>query len=304
MKNYQVSKSNELVAASYKLDKNELYLLLACISQVDSRVNADRVTIEDEFIVTIDDMKDTFYDGDKTNNIYKNLRTASNNLFDREVIISLPNNEKLRTRFVSSILFQPDKAQITLTFAQKILPYLTQLKNNFTTYKLAEVVNLSSSHSIRLYELMVCWEGQHRWSETMDIEEFKFLMGVTGKYKQFSQLRESVIDKAVNQINEHTEYNITATYRKVKNAYKSVTFKFYKKTAINLTDGKGALSLSKIKRIVRSQQFIADYNDHRLLSVEARDSNEAFWAKSEHLLAQCPQEFTKRPFDDYFKKVK
>lgn len=299
MKNYQVSKSNELVAASYKLDKNELYLLLACISQIDSRIEADIVTVEDEFVVTIENMKDTFYGGDKENNAYKNLRTASNNLFDREVTISLPNNETLRTRFVSSVLFQPDKAQITITFAQKILPYLTQLKSNFTTYKLAEVVDLTSSHAIRLYELIVCWVGRRRFSETMDIEDFKFLMGVTGKYKQFSQLRESVIDKSINQINEHTEYNVIATYRKVRNATKSVTFKFYKKTAIALTDGEGALSLDKIKEIVATKQFIADYNDHRLLSVESRDSTSAFCAKAEQLLIQCPEEFCKRPFDDY-----
>lgn len=52
---------------------------------------------------------------------------------------------------------------------------------------------------------------------------------------------------------------------------------------------------------VRTSLFIADYNDHKLLSVEARDSNEAFWAKAEELLASKPKEFAKRSFDEYLK---
>ena len=149
--------------------------------------------------------------------------------------------------------------------------------------------------------MIVCWQGQNRWSETLDLGEFRYIMGCVGKYKQFGQLRQSVIEKAVEQINENTAYNVSVKYRKVKHTHKSVTFTFYKKGAISLTDDKGALSLDKIRRIVRSAQFTADYNDHPLLSVEARDSNEAFWARAEQLLAERPKEFAKRPFDDYFK---
>ena len=207
----------------------------------------------------------------------------------------------LRTRFVSSVLFQPEKSQITVTFAQKILPYLTQLKKNFTRYRLADTVELTSIYAIRLYEMVVCWQGQNRWSETLDLGEFRYMMGCVGKYKQFGQLRQSVIEKAVEQINENTAYNVSVKYRKIKHTYKSVTFSFYKKGAISLTDDKGALSLDKIRRIVRSAQFTADYNNHQLLSVEARDSNEAFWAKAEQLIAESPKEFSKRPFDDYLK---
>ena len=301
MKNYQVSKANELITAGYKLDKNEIYLLLACISQVDSRVEADTVTTTDEFIIRIEDMKNIFYDGDKDNNAYKVLRAASNSLFDREVTIVLPNNEKLRTRFVSSVLFQPDQYQITITFAQKILPYLTQLHRNFTTYKLVEVIDLTSVHAIRLYELIVCWEGQNRRSELVDLEDFKFIMGITGKYKQFGQLRESVIEVAMKQINEYTDYTVTATYRKVQRAYKSITFEFYRKTNMTLISRKNIMSPEKIKAIVRTKQFMADYNNHKLLSLESRQTNVEFWAKAEQLLVECPEQFNKREFDDYFK---
>lgn len=300
MKNNLVAKSNDLIVASYELTRNEQRLLLACISQINSQPNASEITMQDEFVVTTEQMKELYKDSSK-DNVYRDLNVVANNLFEREVKIALPDNEMLRTRFVSSVLFQPEKSQITVTFAQKILPYLTQLKKNFTRYRLADTVELTSVYAIRLYEMVVCWQGQNRWSETIDLGEFRYMMGCVGKYKQFGQLRESVIEKAVEQINENTAYNVSVKYRKIKYTYKSVTFSFYKKGAISLTDDKGALSLDKIRRIVRSAQFTADYNDHQLLSVEARDSNEAFWTKAEQLIAESPKEFTKRPFDDYLK---
>ena len=300
MKNNLVSKSNDLIVASYELTRNEQRLLLACISQINSQPNASEITMQDEFVVTTEQMKELYKDSSK-DNVYRDLNVVANNLFEREVKIALPDNEMLRTRFVSSVLFQPEKSQITVTFAQKILPYLTQLKKNFTRYRLADTVELTSIYAIRLYEMVVCWQGQNRWSETVDLGEFRYMMGCVGKYKQFGQLRQSVIEKAVEQINENTAYHVSVKYRKIKHTYKSVTFSFYKKGAISLTDDKGALSLDKIRRIVRSAQFTADYNDHQLLSVEARDSNEAFWAKAEQLIAESPKEFSKRPFDDYLK---
>ena len=300
MKNNLVAKSNDLIVASYELTRNEQRLLLACISQINSQPNASEITMHDEFVVSTEQMQELYKDSSK-DNVYRDLNVVANNLFEIEVKIALPDNEMLRTRFVSSVLFQPEKSQITVTFAQKILPYLTQLKKNFTRYRLADTVELTSIYAIRLYEMVVCWQGQNRWSETVDLGEFRYMMGCVGKYKQFGQLRQSVIEKAVEQINENTAYNVSVKYRKIKHTYKSVTFSFYKKGAISLTDDKGALSLDKIRRIVRSAQFTADYNNHQLLSVEARDSNEAFWAKAEQLIAENPKEFSKRPFDDYLK---
>lgn len=300
MKDNLVAKSNDLIVASYSLTRNEQRLLLACISQIDSRPEAATVTVKDEFVVTTTQLKELYKDTSK-NNAYRDLKIVSDTLFDREVTIALDDNQTLRTRFVSSVLFQPNDGQITITFAQKILPYLTQLKRNFTRYRLADTVELSSIYAIRLYELIVCWQGQNKWSETLELAEFRYMMGCEDKYKQFGQLRQSVIEKAIDQVNENTSYHVSVEYNKVRHTHRSVTFRFYKKGAIELTDEKGGLSSEKISRIVRSEQFIKDYNDHKRLSSQAKKDMQTFWDECEKLLAQHPQEFNKRPFDDYLK---
>lgn len=304
MKNNLVAKSNELIVASYLMSRNEQNLLLACISQIDSRPDAHRLTtIADEFVVTVEDIKQIFYTDATERNAYRDLKAAANSMYNREVVIALEGNKTLKTRFISSIEFDPDDSQVTLTFAQKILPYLTQLGSNFTRYRLADTVGLTSVHAVRLYECLACWSGQNKWSETMAIDDFKFMMGVEDKYGRFNGLRDKVINKAIEQINENTSYHVQVTYRKVKCEHRSMTFKFYKKAALELTKD-GALSQEKIKRIVRSQQFMADYNNHKLLSSAGKRDNETFWAECEVLLASHPKEFSKRSFDDYFSKLK
>lgn len=302
MQNNLVAKSNDLILASYALTRHEQNLLLACISQINSLPGASIVSMESRFTVTVEQVKALFYKGPTERNAYRDLKKAAEHLFERKVIIKLPNDEDLLTRFVSSVKFQPNESQVVLRFAEDILPYLTQLEANFTRYRLIDTVELTSVYSVRLYELIVSWHSKNRWSEKLDLNDFRYMMGVDNKYKQFSSLRERVIDTAIEQVTKNTNYTVTAAYGKVGREHRSVTFNFYKKGAILLTDAEGALSVDKIKRIVRSPQFVSDYNDHKLLSVEARESNEAFWAAAEKLLASEPKEFAKRPFDEYLKR--
>ena len=160
------------------------------ISQVDSRPDAPNINKQTKFTITIDEVKRLFYGDSNAQNIYRDIEQASNRLFDREVTIELPANETLRTRFVSSVLFSPDLGQVRLTFAEEILPYLTQLKANFTKYKLLEISELSSIHAIRLYELIICWLGQYQYSKTYELDDFKYILWeCLVRYQKFSQLK-------------------------------------------------------------------------------------------------------------------
>ncbi len=304
MENNIVAQSNDLITAVYSTTLKEKVLLLACMSQIDSREGAKLITPQTKFVVTVEQMRGLFYDEKNHKNAYRDLSSASTRLKRREVTISLDDGKSLLTEFVSGVLFDPNNAQVTLTFAEDILPYLTQLKSNFSKYKLVDIKDLSSTHAIRLYELMTYWIGTNKYSITLDLDDFRYQMGVANKYKQFGQLRSYVIDKAISEINEHTSYRVKVSFRKVQKTYVSMTLNFYKKQSLLLTDDAGKISKDKISAIVRTKLFMADYNDHKLLSVEARDSNEAFWAAAEKLLLREPDQFSRRDFDEYFDKGK
>jgi plasmid replication initiation protein len=304
MENHIVAQSNELVMATYTMTTKEKELLLACISQIDSRPDAPHINKQTKFSITVEQIRDVFYKNSYSRNLYRDLADASKRLYHREVSINLGGKKELLTRFVSGILFDPEDAKITLTFAEDILPYLTQLKANFTKYKLVEISQLSSTHSMRLYELLVCWTGQFQYSKTLDLDEFRYVMGVSGKYKQFGQLKEFVVDKAVEEVNENTDYKISVDYRKVSRTYVSLTLKFHKKSLARLEDKEGRLSNSKIESIVRSEQFVADYNNYHRLSHNGKMNTDDFRQEMTDYLKTYSNEFTRRPLDEYLKTTR
>ena len=221
--------------------------------------------------------------------------------------IELPANETLRTRFVSSVLFSPDLGQVRLTFAEEILPYLTQLKANFTKYKLLEISELSSIHAIRLYELIICWLGQYQYSKTYELDDFKYIMGVSGKYQKFSQLKSRVIETAITEINESTNYNISVDFIKKSRGkgYKGLTLKFHRKTLDKLA-GENGLSPDTIRSIVDNPQFMNDYNDHKKLSHQGRMDVKTFKDEMFHIIQIEPESFDKKGkgLESYLPKVK
>lgn len=306
MKDNLVVKSNDLVIATYTMTTKEKELLLACISQIDSRSDTADISKQTKFTVTVQEMKDLFYKGKSQDNAFRDLEQASNRLFDREVTIKLEGDKWMRTRFVSSVLFNPDSSEVTLAFAEDILPYLTQLKANFTKYKLIEITELSSIHAIRLYELIVMWVNQYQYSKQLDLDDFRYIMGVKDKYKQFGQLRERVIETAINEINENTNYKISVEYRKVKRTYVSLTLKFHKKTLAKLANRSGVLSQDTIESIVNNVQFMNDYNDHPSLSYEGKMNTDIFKREMINITQREPESFNKKNkgLEAYLPKVK
>jgi plasmid replication initiation protein len=304
MENNIVAQSNDLILATYSMSTKEKQVLLSCISQIDSRPDASKINKQTKFVVTVEQIRNVFYKNSYDRNLYRDLRDASKRLFSREVTIKLDNRKELLTRFVSGVLFDPDASNVTITFAEDILPYLTQLKANFTKYKLIEISELTSTHAIRLYELIVCWTGQYQYSKTMDLDDFRYVMGVSGMYKQFGQLKEFVINKAIAEINDNTVYKVSVDYRKVGRSYSSLTFKFHKKALAKLEEKDGKLSDEKIDSIVRTEQFVADYNNYHRLSYNGKMNTDSFRREMKDYLRTYPDEFTKRPLEGYLKPIK
>ena len=297
MENNLVVQSNDLILATYTMQKTDKELMLACISQIDSRPNAPEVTQDTEFKVSADDIKSLFFGKNSKNeqNIYRDIENASKRLYDVDIVMSLPENKTLQTRLVSSIVYDPDNGEVLLSFANKILSYLTQLKANFTKYRLLEIGQLSSIHSIRLYEVVVMWVNQFQYSKEFTLEEFKHVMNIRGKYKQFGHLRQFVIETAVNDMNENTNYRVSVEYKKKSRGkgYTGLTLKFHKKTLDKLTSKDGTLSPSAIQSIVDSVQFMNDYNDHPSISYEGKQHIDVFKREMVHIIQREPESFNK-----------
>jgi plasmid replication initiation protein len=224
-----IYKSNALIEASYRLSLYEQRIVLACIAQV--RRDAP-LTDQELYTVSAQQIADMAGVGLKT--AYRDLKNASERLFRREVTLhEAPNGQgkaKIRlTRWVQEVVYQEDQGTVALRFSQPMVPYLSQLSAQFTKYALADVAQMTSSHAIRLYELLCQWRDAGE--REMELGWFREALQLEGRYDNIRDLKRRVIEPAVDQINEHSPMWLKWNQRKTGRRVSHLLFTFGEKPA-------------------------------------------------------------------------
>jgi plasmid replication initiation protein len=120
-----------------------------------------------------------------------------------------------------------------LIFSDEIIPYLTSITEKFFKYKLDDVKNFQSVYSLRFYELLHQFQAGGRGAQEIEIDELRLLLNLEDKYATFGELKRSVIDKAISEINQHSNLAVKYGERKRGKKVVAIQFSFEIKAAIN-----------------------------------------------------------------------
>ncbi|MBT4936000.1 replication initiation protein [Candidatus Woesearchaeota archaeon] len=214
-----VVKSNQVISSSYKLTLNEQRIVLACIAKIDSM---KELTKEDGITIRVDEIKDLLVVSDMNiKGFYGELKKATEKLYNRSIIL---DNDGSKRRWVYEVKYNKHQGDITLFFSPSIIPYLSELKGNFTKYKLEHIAHFKSVHSIRIYELLCQWAFMGR--KEIEITELKMMLGLDGKYARSTNFVNRVIIVAVDEINEHSNISVAYGLRKTGRQITHIQFMF------------------------------------------------------------------------------
>lgn len=227
-----VRKDNALVSAAYSLSLSEQRLILLASTRGESGASA-LADVE----ITASEYAQTF--GIELNAAYAALADASTNLFERKFSFNEKTAKghmsKVLTRWVSRVEYVEGTGTVKLAFTNDVIPLLSDLKNKFTLYALAEIAKLNSTYSHRLYEHLVRWRSVGE-TPKISIADLRVLLGVEqGEYARTEAFKRRVLDFAVDQINELTD--LSCRYEQLKKGRTIVGFVFYCH-AKNPRDGK------------------------------------------------------------------
>lgn len=198
----RVTKSNDLVEASYKLTLNEQRVLLMAIAHIDSRRPLFKKYY---FRVSALNFAQTF--ALEKHTAYIALEDAANRLLER-VVKTYDRKNQVRERFhwVFHVKYYNGKGFVELGFSPNVIPYLTLLSQRFTSYDLRYVAQLGSSYAIRLYELLK--QFSKSGERTIALNAFKERLELMDQYPRFFDLKRWVVQPAVNEINVHTDLEV------------------------------------------------------------------------------------------------
>lgn len=146
-----------------------------------------------------------------------------------------------------------------LTLNADLNEHFFSLMSSFTSYNLVNIVGLSSNHHIRLYEFNMMMIGVKQ--KPIPIDEFRTLMGVSGKYQRFNNLRYKVIEPAIQSINKYTDIDITYTLIRKEFEVTDIEFSAQKKThGIMLMQGDEESTDEKTKSETRMFEHLRALN--------------------------------------------
>ncbi|WP_165923009.1 replication initiation protein [Sulfurirhabdus autotrophica] len=217
-----VSKSNSLVRASYKLTLQEQRLVLLAISKLDSRkIGSHPNPKHDQMKVRISAIDFAEVWGISPKKAYEELREASNELFERK-ITEIDGKKVSKMRWVSKSEYHDGEGWVSLTFSLDVLPFITLLRDKFTSYKLSMVSGLRSVYSIRLFELFA--QFQDTGILRIHLEDLTNML--EAPYTRYTDMARRVIRPAVEEL--RLKSNLEIEWRAITEgrSVKTLEFKF------------------------------------------------------------------------------
>ncbi|MES9885518.1 MAG: replication initiation protein, partial [Candidatus Sedimenticola sp. 6PFRAG1] len=208
----KVVKHNALIEATYKLTLNEQRILLCLLSKLNSktkRLPPAGITI------TPYEVREAFNLDESDNYVYEVMKSGANGLWNKEItrIYDRKGVEvRDRLRWLSRDI-QPSRNEVsgamTFYFNDHLATYIIDLAGRFTQYELAQVGNLSSAHSIRIYELLIQYKNSRHGVPPILLDDFKARLGIEGKYSKWGDLKKRVIDPAKKELEQYSDIEFT-----------------------------------------------------------------------------------------------
>ena len=262
MKNDLVVMDNNLIRASYKLTANEMRLVLCALAQIpkDAEVDPGKA-----YYITKEDFVKL---GVEPKNVAREIREACSELLNRIVVVDTAMG-KLKFHWLHSVLHfkseiferlkkeypnskndeefiqqlrkynlldslpiiakSDDNIVARIVFHENMIPYISQLKEQFTKLNLKDVFQFSSFYSFRFYLMMM------QFKETgfckISIAELRDSLDLNNKYQLFADLKKWVIDTAIDEINEKSPHTVGYELIKKGRTYTHLELRFKEKNA-------------------------------------------------------------------------
>ena len=219
-KNDLVVKSNQVIEASYTLTTIEQRLILSAIAQIPK---GEPVTDEVIYTVSVADLQKF---GANETTAYRDLKESVSRLFDRSIVLR-SSDRTSRTRWVQKIDFMDSRGVIGIRFSKDILPFLSNLSTEFTKYLASDLIGVTSTYAIRLYELLVQYQSIGK--REISVVDLRWMFELQNKYPVWADLKRWVIDQAVKEINEFSPLSVTYETKKTGRKITSINLRFKQK---------------------------------------------------------------------------
>ena len=208
--NYEsIVKSNNLVRGSYTVTANEQKFLYKIFEYIqENKYETNKIVFE------FDNMLKEFKDVINKNLTKKQFWNMLKGLQKKHPDIII-NGKYVSTQWYR-LIGELDYSVVTLELDEYIFKYVQSQKSNFSKLLKSSVYNFKTFYAMKIYEFIRSWANLKK-AEYITLDRFKVELDIHEKasYKNnFANIRRRILDPAVKEINEISEFVIDYEYSK------------------------------------------------------------------------------------------
>lgn len=253
--------------AHYRLTANEQKIILF----LASNVNLQKEDFQKQTVPVVVLEKILKQNDKKWGSLYDRMQDFASKIISKH--ISFPTNFEIDGRnfpgyvnwfqSISPCRNAQDEVCLEFEFSNKLKPFLLHLKE-YVKLSRIDIAPMKSGFSIRIYSILKAYRDKMRKHETessytIEIEEFKSLLGISGKYTAFDNFRRRVLNVAKKEINENST-SINIDFKGIRSARKITHIKYVirdKEEAVEVISELNTDKLSKAK--LKAFQLLVEF---------------------------------------------
>jgi plasmid replication initiation protein len=232
-----VTVDNVLTSSAHDLTVNAKRLLMLAYGKQDPRAELlrghqlqARITAREWF---------TLYSGGRRKP-YDEMREAAKEL-QKSTVTVYPCTEyyedwNFTTKARYTHATDLDSAYVEITFTNEVSTLLNDIFDNYTTYDLRAIAELSSSYAVRMYEQL----ARFRDSKTgcgwfrVELAKLQVMFGAAEKYPRMNDFVKRCVVSALDQIDHRTDTSVTYQLEKKGRSYHMLHVNFKPKQQLDL----------------------------------------------------------------------
>ncbi|TLP98685.1 RepB family plasmid replication initiator protein [Pediococcus pentosaceus] len=235
----KVVEHNSLITSIAKMDKTPLKMFELAVSLIDTENPP-----EDHTVYLSKREMFAFFNVDDSNK-HSRFKEAIEKM-QKQAFFQIKKEHDKSFKFVSIVPipyveWTDYNDEVKIEFHREIMPYLINLKTNFTQHALSDIAELNSKYAIILYRWLSMNYNQYDHysvkggrrekqvesyrNPTMSMQDLRQMTDTVDEYKRFYNFEKWVLKEPLSEITSHTTLNVT--YEKIKKGRSIDTIVFH-----------------------------------------------------------------------------
>ncbi len=193
--NSHASLSNKLLNSCYSLTTIEKRIILLTLSRLNSTKELSSTEWYSMNVTEYADLCNV-----SRHYAYQDLREAASKLYSRS-ITEIEGKKRTDFRWIQAIEVDAGTQTVRLMWSTNILPYISEIKSNFTRLYIMDVLRIDGTYASRLYDLIFQerFKGLHGKKE-FDLVYLYDSWNVGSSYREFKEFKRGVLKPAMEEL--------------------------------------------------------------------------------------------------------